>query len=182
MSTITQNNRPNATLDWRSIWEELESTNDRAAAIVGEAILDESLAILLSNYLIADQKEVNSLLDNPGPLSSLHHKSTLAYCLGLITKEELDVIRAIHTIRNRFAHRLSGASFSDPSIEQMLNRIKSYKRFLAPDQANDPRKLFHVAISVLSYSLSIEAMKVKHRQEKVAGDPFEEIRREMLLY
>lgn len=71
MNTKTRKNVSAPALDWHAIWDELGSTSDRAAAVVGEAILDQSLLALLSNYLAGNKEEVNRLLSYPGSLSSL---------------------------------------------------------------------------------------------------------------
>ncbi len=176
MRTSNSTDNSSMIIEWRAVWEELESTSDRAAAIVGEAILDQSLSKLLSSYLVRNQKEVDNLLNHPGHLSSLLSKSALAYCLGLITKEQLDDLRAINTIRNRFAHRLHESSFNDQFIKEKMDRIEAYRRFLASDQANSPRKQFDAAVSMLSYSLSIESMRMEHRQETKALSISEELK------
>ncbi len=154
----------NEVQDWHEIWQELVNTNDRAAAIVGEAILDNALARLLSNYFIENQKEVDRVLERPGPLWSLYAKSSIAYCLGLITRGELDDFRAMNRIRNHFAHDLRKASFEDQAITKEMGEIESYKRFLSHD-TNSPRQHFNIAVSVLAYSLAVKAAKTEHCQE-----------------
>ncbi len=176
MSIKKQKKGPNVALDWRAVWEELGSTSDRGAAIVGEAILDQSLSVLLSNYLVKDQAEIDDLLDHRGPLSTLHSKSALAYCLGLITRGQLRDLRAINTIRNHFAHKLRTASFSDQSIKQVIGQIEPYKRFLTSEDADSPRKQFNAAVGTPAYSLSVESARVEHRQEKKARNISELLR------
>lgn len=168
MSTKKRKTRLAPALDWRAIWGELGSTGDRAAAIVGEAILDQSLSALLSNYLVGNKEEINHLLSYAGPLSSLYGKSGLAYCLGLITQGQLEDIRAINKIRNHFAHKLHGASFGDASIQQRVSQITPYKRFLSSDDVDSPRKQFNAAVSMLAYSLAVESSRTQHRQAKKA--------------
>lgn len=168
MGTKKRENKSAAALDWRAVWDELSKTSDRAAAIVGEAILEQSLSALISNYLVDNEEEASRLLSYPGTLSSLYGKSNLAYCLGLITQGQLDDLRAINKIRNHFAHRLHGASFKDVSIRQMMGQIEPYKRFLSSDDRDLPRKQFNAAISTLAYALSVESARAEHQNEKKA--------------
>lgn len=168
MRTKKRKNKSAAILDWQAIWNELSNSGDRAAAIVGEAILDHSLSVLLSSYFVSNKQEANSLLDQPGPLSSLQAKSRLAYCLGLVTQGQLDDLKAINIIRNHFAHRLHGASFRDSSAQKVVRQLERYKTFLSSGNINLPRKQFDAAISMLAYSLSAESARVEHRQEMKA--------------
>jgi DNA-binding MltR family transcriptional regulator len=176
-----RNNKPAEVLDWRAIWEELERADDRAAVLVGEEILNYSLARLLSSYLVNDQSEVPSLFDYPGSLSSLFTKATLAYCLGLITKRQLADLKAMNRLRNHLAHRLQGSSFNDPVLTDKLLWLEGYRHVMTADQADSPRKQFNVAVSVLAYALTNASMTIEHRSEAKAPD-MSEVLRSMLLY
>ncbi len=163
MSKEKSKNKLNQTLDWHEIWEEIAGTTDRAAAIVGEAILDDSLSRLLSNYFVENQDEVNSIMER-GSLSSLRVKSSIAYCLGLISKGQLEDFKAIYSIRNHFAHSLHAVSFDDQNVYKHISQIEPYKRFL-PSDSDSPRKQFNIAVSIIAYSISVTTALTEHRQE-----------------
>ena len=154
----------NQVQDWHEIWQELTDTNDRAAAIVGDAILDDALSRLLSAYFVANQKEVNGLLERPGPLWNFYAKSSIAYCLGLITQGQLRDLRAVNRIRNHFAHGLRSASFGDEAIIKDMSRFEKYKGLLARD-TDSPRQQFNVAVSALAYSFVVKTATTQHCKE-----------------
>ena len=176
MSVKKNKGKPANSLDWHEIWDELSGTNDRAAALIGEAILDQNLTTLLSNYFVENQSEVNKILADRGIFSGLYKKSSLAYCLGLITHGQLEDLRAINNIRNHFAHGLRKVSFNDQSMQKMVDKIRPYERFLTLEFAGSHRELFNIAVSILTYTLSIEAAKVENRQERKPHTTPEELR------
>lgn len=103
---------------WKSMNAELSGESDRAAAIVGCALLDERLAELLGDFLVQNADGRADLLnseDMNAPLGSFGSRIVAAYAVGLIDKPERDALRRLKKIRNLFAHRL-GRSFSDQDV------------------------------------------------------------------
>ena len=103
---------------WRSMREELSGESDRAAAIVGCALLDERLAELLDEFLVQNVDGIAEFLsaeDVNAPLGSFGSRIVAAYAVGLIDKPQRDALRRLKKVRNLFAHKL-GRSFTDPDI------------------------------------------------------------------
>jgi DNA-binding MltR family transcriptional regulator len=61
----------------------------------------------------------------------------VAYCLGLITRDQRDDLKAIARIRNRFAHDFNVTDFGDPPIRDQCTALKS-----PADLAAMPSQLF----------------------------------------
>ena len=106
--------------NWKEFFEEFQNETPRAAAIISGAFLDSLLRDLLASFMINERKTVDELLgtekNSDTPLGSFGARITTAYCLGLISKIELNDLRQIKNIRNRFAHKLHGYSFDDKDL------------------------------------------------------------------
>jgi DNA-binding MltR family transcriptional regulator len=128
--------------------------SDRAVAIVGPAFLDTLLSEAVTNFLVEDEKEVNSLLQPDRPLGTYGSRITACYCLGLIGEIVKSDLRIVGKIRNRFAHDLR-ATFSDPQIQNWCRALRWHREFFAepPADATD-RDLFQVGVNQLVSHLS----------------------------
>lgn len=110
--------------DFNTLFQELQNESDRAAAILGAAFLDALLEEYITNFLVDDRKEVQRIFGPEQPLGSFGARITIAFCLGLISREEKADLRIIQKIRNRFAHELPGISFEDRSISDRCSALK----------------------------------------------------------
>lgn len=91
------------TIGYKDFYDEIHYTNsDRACVIVSAAAIDDSLRALLSTFMV-DYK-LDDLFSGNGPLSSFSSKIKMSYNLGLISKQEHDLIEIIRRIRNDYAH------------------------------------------------------------------------------
>ncbi|MBN1401418.1 MAG: hypothetical protein JXA74_11315, partial [Anaerolineae bacterium] len=82
--------------DWSRIVQEFQIESDRAAALVAAALMDANLESLLRSYLVADQSEVEIILGTN--LQSLGGRVRAAYCLGLISEDEMHDLRLLKEI------------------------------------------------------------------------------------
>lgn len=104
------------------IFFRLSKYDDQAAAIMGVALLDNTLQTAILVKLVQPN---TGLFD--GPLSSFAAKIKLAFALGLYgpeTRDDLDLMRAI---RNTFAHSAREVTFATPEIEAACNAIQFMK-------------------------------------------------------
>jgi len=131
--------------------KEFEGESDRAAAVLGAAYLDECLKQLIVGFLIDDSKAVKNLLGDFGVLGSFSAKIEVSYCMGLLREEEYHNLRIIKKIRNRFAHRLHGYSFSEASVRDMCSELRDLKD--APPLGGDARSQFMTAVAFLVVAL-----------------------------
>ncbi len=98
--------------------KEFLTESDRGAALLGGAMLDNLLQQVLTQCFIEEKGIVKGLFDNAaGPLSTFSAKTKMAYCLGLISRDEYDNINNIRAIRNEFAHKIHGLAFDDKKIK-----------------------------------------------------------------
>jgi hypothetical protein len=144
----------------REVNNELVDSPDRVAAILGATILDVRLERLLKKFLVDDEKETGALLssDSSGaPLSSLSARARAAYCLGLISKEELQDISTVREIRNICAHHLFGCDFENPAIKAACDSFRIFSYLLDFPAAVTSRVRFNLAIGVLDGLLDARA-------------------------
>src|SRR5438132_7299919 len=85
--------------------KEFHEAPDRVLAIVGAAYLDSLLEELLRSVFVENKEEADHLLSPDRALGSNGSRYQLAYCLGLIEKEQRDDLKMIARIRNAFAHQ-----------------------------------------------------------------------------
>ena len=85
--------------------ELMEETSDRAAVIVGTAMIDDSLKSLLKGWFcpspIANE---DGLLGQERALSSLNARIRIAYRLRLIDLEFAEALHEVRELRNAYAH------------------------------------------------------------------------------
>jgi hypothetical protein len=157
--------------DIKAFFDKFSQESDRAAGILGGALLDLHLERLFRARLAADTPE--AVYGNRGPLGDFASRIDLAYALGWIdadTKNDLHIVRGI---RNDFAHHADHElTFSDQSISDRARNF-STSRYLtefvaeivgafeglgdlaAPAKetlANiaDPRPAFSITVSLLA--------------------------------
>lgn len=103
---------------------EFHESPDRVIAVVGAAYLDAMLERLFRSVFVADDTEAERLLRPDAPLGSNGSRYQLAYCLGLITKDQRDDLRLIGRIRNTFAHDFKAAGFDADPIRGFCSSLK----------------------------------------------------------
>ncbi|HJU05299.1 MAG TPA: MltR family transcriptional regulator, partial [Nitrospiraceae bacterium] len=99
--------------------------DDRVVAIVGAAYLDSTLDSLIRAIFVDDQGEADRLLRPEGALGANGSRCQLAYCLGLITRDQRDDLKTIARIRNEFAHDFRRSSFNDDRVRDLCSKLKS---------------------------------------------------------
>src|SRR5580704_5766301 len=96
------------TLDQQSAIAELEfSKSERVAALVGCAMLDQSLRLCIECRLRADKDTKRKIFAANGTLGDTGRKIDIAYMLSIIEKDIHRALSGIAEIRNLFAHNLS---------------------------------------------------------------------------
>lgn len=123
--------------------QELNNGSDRACALVGAAYIDVRLSNLIRKFLVDDAKIVDELFENQGPLSTFSGKIKLAYCMGLISRDNLNNFHIIRDIRNGFAHSIHGLTFDTEAIATECDKLTLAKH--KNDKSFDlskPRKIY----------------------------------------
>lgn len=105
--------------------DEFEKETDRAAGIVGAAILDSSLESALKSYFVKSTHTKNdSLFDGPNaPLSSFSSKIDIMFRLGLISEKMASALHIVRKIRNNFAHDIVKCDFQNQQIVSLINDL-----------------------------------------------------------
>jgi hypothetical protein len=121
--------------------KEFQNETDRGAALVGTALIDERLKLLLESHLM-DCKATEIMLSGiNAPLGTFSSRINMCYCLGLITELEYEECKTIKKIRNEFGHRVHGITFDDQKIKDLCNNLRAN----TPDGKRydgNPRQLF----------------------------------------
>lgn len=136
------------------IEEELHNASDRAAAIVGDALLDKELVDLIRAFLIDDQNVAGQLLGVDRPLGTFSARSNMAYALGLLSEDVFWDLTLIRRIRNEFAHDLH-VTFDTPSVSQRCDSLELPTRFSKRAELDTARSRFCAAAQILSQYLAV---------------------------
>lgn len=122
----------------RAIGEMIQSGSERITAIVGAALLDDTLRGTLAERFRDDKDIAKKLLKVNGPFGNLGPKIDILYMLKAFEKPTWDTLNGIAEVRNFFAHNLD-ASF-DSKHENMVNALK--RLVLNENRTHYPHHLF----------------------------------------
>jgi len=101
-----------------AIQEIEDSQSERIVAIVGGAMLDDTLRRTLEHRL-RKHKDINKKLFKPsGALGALGPKVDLAFQMYVVDKEVRNAMYGLSEVRNLFAHNLD-ASFDSKSVKMI---------------------------------------------------------------
>ncbi len=103
----------------------IERQEDRGAAILAGAYLEDRLTLAIKARLISDRKTTNSFFTGMGPLANFSAKINLAYLMGIFNQTNKDFFHTIRRIRNEFAHNLAPITFETPKIEDLCKQLYS---------------------------------------------------------
>jgi hypothetical protein len=113
------------------IYSEYRLLPRRKLAIVAAAVIDSALAQLLHMRLKDDAKECEDFLgvsgDSRAPCASFGARIQMAYLIGLITKDDVVILRLIKNIRNAFAHRVR-ADFNSKDVLPLISSLNAHYR------------------------------------------------------
>lgn len=145
---------------------EFHEQPDRVVAIVGAAYLDSTLDSLLRAVLIDSQDDVEKLLGPNGALAANGARCQLAFCLGLITRDQCDDLKTVAKIRNKFAHDFNVTAFDVPPVRDYCASLKNPGLFAAM-----PGQLFpdDVAKQMTEYVKEITATPREQFRMSVIG-------------
>lgn len=137
-----------------AIVEEIEdeAQTDRAVAIVGAAYVDLVLRDAITARLLADEKLMNELFENRGPLQDFWARVQVAFALQIIGRGAYEDFRVIKNIRNAFAHSADALDFNQQDVAQLCERLWYPKEFPFNNrpEPTTPRGLYIRAVSLLT--------------------------------
>ncbi|OGO66541.1 MAG: hypothetical protein A2030_01565 [Chloroflexi bacterium RBG_19FT_COMBO_50_10] len=153
---------------------EFQKESDRGAALLGAAMIDDCLREIIVGYLIEKKDVVDDLVDGGyAPISTFSARAKIIYGLGLISQCEYFNLNTIRVVRNKFAHKLGGLSFSDIEIVKLCRNLKYDKSAVGLINLQTPRHSFTIATAVLVGNLN--RIKVNHCLEKAENNNWEPI-------
>ena len=174
----------------REIVRAIDGHDDRAAAILAGAYLEDRLLATIKTRLVSDGKALKRFFTGIGPLVTFSAKIDLSYLLGIFDPKTTEILHIVRSIRNEFAHNLSPISFSTPVIAKLCNRlfysekIKDLKStnevafqncpallemntvLLSPlvELSNTPRNAYMNTIKVLLFMMELSKASVSMRE------------------
>jgi hypothetical protein len=108
------------------IYSEYRSLPPRELAIVSAAVLDTALAELLALRLSNREKECEEFLglngDGRAPAGSFGARIQLGLLVGLLTTDDVAILRTVKELRNLFAHRVR-VNFLSPSVLKATTKL-----------------------------------------------------------
>lgn len=157
--------------DWEGWLKEFQNESDRATAILGAAFLDAKLEELIIEFLVDDNDVVNSLLGTERPLGTFGSRNSVAYCLGLISKNLYKDINTIKKVRNRFAHNLHGINFSRSDIRDLCNNLTTPKKHNYEPNKHSSRSHYIMAVMLISTWIEIFKSGIRDEKRKIKEEP-----------
>lgn len=135
---------------WFAIDKDILEADDRVAAIVSVAVLDEHLRLAIEHRFLVKQDSELTLLEQSQALGSLGAKIELAWAMGLIGKSARNDFKLLKDIRNAFAHMAlveyeknwESMSFETEAIAKLCQKLCCVDIFVNIDHAKiDPAKM-----------------------------------------
>ncbi len=111
--------------------KEFAKESDRAAVILTGSLFDNALAQLLKVSLVASPASNDDLLEGANaPLATFSSRINACYRIGLISKKLCRDLHLLRSIRNAFAHNVSGCTFEDTSVRNKILEIAKSSSFI----------------------------------------------------
>jgi hypothetical protein len=82
----------------------LDGEEDVSVALLMGSYIDATLYRLLHSHFVSETQADFLLDNNNGPLNNSFRRASMAYALGMLSGNELDLIQKLCSIRNAFAH------------------------------------------------------------------------------
>ncbi len=114
-----------------NIFAKYHELDRRELVIVASSSLDLALAELISKRLMDYPKELEECLgadeDGRAPLGSFGARIQMAHLLGILTAEDVAILRIIKAIRNKFAHRVN-IDFTSEQVKPLVRALYDKQR------------------------------------------------------
>jgi hypothetical protein len=152
-----------------AILHEMDSADDRTAAIVAAAFVENNLALaILARLRILTEAEQRNLFENRGILADFSAKIDMGYALNIYGSLVRDDLDKIGQIRNRFAHDLQVRDFDNPEVAGKCDALnaRKYLDSLARPKKTSPitrKEIYLDTAAHLAARLDMEAKAGKHR-------------------
>ncbi len=106
-----------------SVFESLHEHDERGLVLTLAALAEDSLGVLLINYL-REEKQAKELVEGfNAPLGTFSSRIKAAFSLGLLIKDSYDTLEVLRKIRNEFAHNWTGVSLDRQDIDIRIRQL-----------------------------------------------------------
>jgi hypothetical protein len=102
---------------------ESEKQTDRGVAIIGAAYVDLVLRDAITAKLVPDDKLMQVLFENRGPLQDFGARIQVTYALRACGRAAYDDLKIIKDIRNAFAHSAEAIDFNRQDIARLCANL-----------------------------------------------------------
>lgn len=110
-----------------SVLESLTDQDERSVVLTLAAFADDTLELLLLNYL-REPKQAKELLNGfNAPLGTFSAKVKVAFVLGLIREDHHKTLEIMRKVRNRFAHNWKGVSLDREDVADLIAQLPRSK-------------------------------------------------------
>jgi len=107
------------------VFSEIEQHPARSAAVMACTYAETGLRYAISTkFVLLDPNYFGSLMDPPGPMSSLYSMIELGFALGLYGPLVQADFHTIRRIRNGFAHTLGPISFATHEVTEETKMLR----------------------------------------------------------
>lgn len=160
---------------------ELDGQSDRGAAIVGVALVEDTLTSALHSFLDSHPKAWQRLFHGSAPLANFSAKIDLCRLIGLITDTIYSDLHILRDVRNQFAHQVmhkadnSQLTFTTPHIQDKCMSLKC----VAHEELQGPRHAFVRAC--LTLYADFELIPHLHQKVSKGGYVFAKFEKECLF-
>lgn len=108
---------------------ELHSHSDRAAGLLGHAIIDARLTKAIKSRWKDNGKILEELFNAGGPLGTFSARMKVGFAIQLYGLETYNDLNLINRIRNAFAHDLGARHFNVSSVRNRADGLIIPKRY-----------------------------------------------------
>lgn len=150
-----------------SFMDEFVNESDRAAVILGAAMVENLLGQILDKYLIPCTGTSDDLLEGDAPLATFSAKIKACHRLGLLDDQFIKLLNTFRRLRNGFAHEVTTGSLADgaardrvaalaePFIDARMFRSLANKiAEVSKRDVNDPGVIFRAVLAVFHLELA----------------------------
>lgn len=118
--------KDNHGLAFANFMTEFVNESDRAAVILGAAIIETLLGNIIEKYLLPCTSSTDDLLEGDAPLSTFSSRIKMCHRLGLIDDLLAKLLHAFRKLRNGFAHEIANSSLKEGSARDRVCSIAEH--------------------------------------------------------
>ena len=131
---------------------EFNEENDRGAALVAAAMLDQRLKEIIAAFMVQSKASDELLSGFNAPLGTFAARTSAAYALGLIQDAEFREINVIRKIRNEFSHDWKQIPFENGIVANLCAQLP-WRGPTEHESGANKRSRFNFAVSLLLVDL-----------------------------